>query len=172
MLGLTTLGVVHTALSLVAVVAAIAALVRYKEISPRQRIGQVYIVATILTCLTAFGIFQHGGFGPPHALGILTLIALGVAYAAGRGLLGRASRRVEIIAYTLTVFFHSVPGVTESLTRLPPGAPLVASQEAPIFPVIYGIFFVIFLIGVTLQVRWLAAHEPVPQALDETHRPA
>src|ERR1700674_5573539 len=84
MFGLTTLGVVHTALSLVAVVAAIAALVRYKEISPRQRIGQVYIVATILTCLTAFGISQHGGFGPPHALGILTLIAVGVAYAAGR----------------------------------------------------------------------------------------
>ena len=38
---------------------------------------------TVLTCLTAFGIFQHGGFGKPHALGIVTLILLGMAYVAG-----------------------------------------------------------------------------------------
>jgi len=28
-------------------------------------------------------IFQHGGFGKPHALGIVTLILLGMAYVAG-----------------------------------------------------------------------------------------
>ena len=159
MFGLTPLGVIHTAASLVAIVAAIVAFARHKEISMRQRAGQVYIATTVITCLTGFGIFQHGGFGPPHALRILTLIALGVAYAAGRGAMGRLSRRIEIIAYTLTVFFHSVPGVTESLTRLPPEAPIAASQEAAIFPVIYGISFVIFLVGVTLQVRWLKEHE-------------
>jgi hypothetical protein len=72
--------------------------------------------------------------------------------------LGRLSRRIEIIVYTLTVFFHSIPGVTESLTRLPPEAPIAASQEASIFPVIYGISFVISLVGVTLQIRWLKEH--------------
>jgi uncharacterized membrane protein len=173
MFGLTQLGVLHTAVSLVAVAAAIVALARHKEITTRQRAGQVYIASTVIACLTGFGIFQHGGFGPPHALGILTLIALGLAYAAGRGAFGRASRRLEIVAYTLTVFFHSIPGVTESLTRLPPGAPIAPSQEAPIFPVLYGIFFVIFLVGVTLQVRWLKAHEPVPHPdWDEDRRPA
>ncbi len=170
MFGLTQLGVLHTVLSLVAVVAAVISLVKHKEVSPRQRSGQVYIVATIITCLTGFGIFQHGGFGPPHALGIMTLVVLAIAYAAGRGVFGRVSRRIEIIAYTTTVFFHSVPGVTESLTRLPPGAPIASSQEDPMFPVIYGIFFVIFLVGVTLQVRWLGAHAAPLVADDHARR--
>jgi hypothetical protein len=47
--GLTSLGVVHTAISLVAVAAGVAALVRYREISPRNLTGQVYVVATVLT---------------------------------------------------------------------------------------------------------------------------
>ena len=157
----------------VAVVAAIVAFVRHKEINMRQRAGQAYVAATVITCLTGFGIFRHGGFGPPHALGIMTLIALGVAYLAGRGAMGRLSRRIEIIVYTLTVVFHSVPGVTESLTRLPPEAPIAASQDAPIFPVIYGTSFVIYLVGVMLQIRWLKEHKGDLHAdWDEEHRPA
>src|SRR5471032_1222902 len=48
--GLTSLGAVHTAISLVAVAAGIVALVRYGEISPRNLTGQVYVVTTVLTC--------------------------------------------------------------------------------------------------------------------------
>ena len=74
MFGLTRLGVIHTLISLVAAAAGLIALLRDKLISPRNRTGMVYIVATVLTCLTGFGIFQHGGFGKPHILGIITLV--------------------------------------------------------------------------------------------------
>ena len=57
MAGLTTLGVIHTAISLIAVAAGFIALIRDKEISPRNRVGQVYVIMTVLTCLTGFGIF-------------------------------------------------------------------------------------------------------------------
>ena len=67
------------------------------------------------------------------------------------------SRAIAAIAFASTVLFHLVPTVTESLTRLPLGAPLVASQEAPIFPPIYGGLFVLFLIGVVIQLRGLRA---------------
>ena len=76
MLGLTPLGAIHTAISIVAVGAGAIALSRDGLISPINRLGKTYIVATAITCLTAFGIFQHGGFGKPHVLGILTLIVL------------------------------------------------------------------------------------------------
>src|SRR5882762_1114728 len=74
MFGLTQLGVIHTAISLIAVAAGLIAFFRDKEISPRNGVGKIYIIATVLTCLTGFGIFQHGGFGKPHTLGIITLI--------------------------------------------------------------------------------------------------
>ena len=154
MLGLTTLGVIHTAISLVAVAAGVVALIRDREMSLRTRVGQVYVVTTILTCVTGFGIFQHGGFGRPHVLGIVTLAVLALAYAAGRfQLFGRASRYVETVGYSLTLFFHMIPGVTETSTRLPLGAPLAANPDVPGLQMTVGALFIVFLIGATLQVR-------------------
>lgn len=132
MAGLTTLGVIHTAISLIAVAAGLIALVRDKEISPRNRLGQIYVVTTVVTCLTGFGIFEHGGFGKPHALGIVTLVVLAVAAVAGYSrLFGRVSPYVETVSYSATFFFHWIPAITETSTRLPLGAPLVANADAP-----------------------------------------
>jgi uncharacterized membrane protein len=159
--GLTSLGVVHTAISLVAVAAGIVSLVRYREISPGNLTGQVYVVTTILTCLTGFGIFQHGGFGKPHALGIITLVVLGiVALAGSTKVFGRASRYVETIGYSATFLFHLIPGITETTTPLPLGAPLLSSPDAPELPVASGVLLVAFLIGAALQARRLHAGPP------------
>ncbi|WP_280152064.1 hypothetical protein [Piscinibacter sp. XHJ-5] len=161
MLNLTSLGVVHTAFSLVAVLAGLYAMVRYRQILPATTSGRVYVITTVITCLTGFGIFQHGGFGPPHVLGVLALIALIVGAAAGTRLVGRASRLVQTIAYSTSFFFHWVPGIIETTTRLPAGAPIFASQEATGLQVVLGVVFALFVGGVTLQVRSLR-REQVP----------
>jgi len=156
MLGLTTLGAIHTAISLVAVGAGIVGFVRDKEITTRNWAGKTYVIMTVLTCLTGFGIFQHGGFGKPHALGILTLIVLGVAAVAGyTNFFGRLSRYIETVSYSLTFFFHMIPGITETSTRLPVGAPLVSGPDAPELQIATAVLFVVFLIGATLQVMRL-----------------
>src|SRR5712692_3539366 len=153
MFGLTQLGVIHTVISLIAVAAGLIAFFRDKEISPRNGVGKIYIIATILTCLTGFGIFQHGGFGKPHVLGILTLIVLGVAVAAERGsAFGRVSRYVATLGYSLGLFLHFIPATVETLTRLPAGAPFLANPDDPKAQPIIGVFFLIFLVGATLQV--------------------
>jgi len=83
MLGLTSLGVIHTAISLVALLSGIYALVRDHEITSANTLGKAYILTTVRTCITGFGIFQHGGFGKPHALGVLTLLVLAVTAIPG-----------------------------------------------------------------------------------------
>jgi len=158
MFGLTPLGVVHTAISLIAVAAGLIALIRDKEISPRNGVGKIYMIATILTCLTGFGIFQHGGFGKPHALGIITLVVLGVAYVAGyTKFYGRFSPYIETVSYSATFLFHLIPGITETTTRLPLGAPLLPNAEAPALQAASAVLGVLFLIGATLQVRRMRA---------------
>ena len=158
MLGLTPLGIFHTAVSLVAVVAGLIVLVRDKQISPKNLLGKIYVLATVITCLTGFGIFQHGGFGKPHVLGIVTLVVLAVAAVAGYSrLFGRASPYVETVSYSVTFFFHWIPAIAETSTRLPLGAPLLASPEAPELQAATAALFVVFLIGATLQVRRLRA---------------
>jgi uncharacterized membrane protein len=154
--GLTILGVFHTAIALVAVVCGFIALARDKEISPHNRLGQAYLLLTLVTALTAFGIFQHGGFGPPHVVAVLTLVALAVGIVAARShVFGRASRYVQTISYSATVLFHMIPAITETSTRLPPGAPLVPSQDAPVLLIANLALLILFLAGATLQVQWL-----------------
>jgi len=160
-LGLTSLGIVHTAISLIAVFAGIVALLRYKEITLRTGWGQVFVWTTVLTCLTGFGIFQHGGFGKPHALGIITLVALVVGALAGRGSLGKNSRYIEAIAYSASFLFHWIPAFTETLTRLPLGGPLLPNAEAPELKAITAVLGVLYLVGVTLQIKRLRGDKPV-----------
>ena len=157
MFGLTPLGALHTAVSLLAVCAGFIALVRWKEISSRSTSGRIFVVGTVASCLTALGIFQHGGFGVPHGFAIVTLVVLGVALAAElTGALGRGSRYVATLAYSFSLFLHFVPATIETLTRLPAGAPYLSSPEDPRAQPIIGIFFLTFLIGATLQVLRIA----------------
>ncbi|TCO80537.1 putative membrane protein [Plasticicumulans lactativorans] len=163
MFGLTPLGLLHTAISLIAVVAGLILLVRDHGISPRRPLGRLYVVTTVITCVTGFGIFQHGGFGKPHALGILTLVVLAVAALAERGRgFGRASPYVETVAYSATLFFHLIPGFTETLTRLPPAAPVFASPEAPGLQALAAVLLVLFTVGAYAQVRRLRAAAGTP----------
>lgn len=156
MFGLSTLGLIHTAISLVALACGFVVLFRDKEISSRNRLGQIYLVATLLTAATALFIFHRGGFGPPHVLAIMTLGAIAVGWAASHSeIFGRWSRHVETVCYSSTFLFHLVPGFTETLTRLPAGAPIAASDKASVLQVIDGVLLVLFLAGVTWQLRRL-----------------
>jgi uncharacterized membrane protein len=158
MLGLTNLGIIHTAISLLAVGAGAVALVRDKEIVSRNAIGKLYIWTTVITCVTGFPIMQHGGFGKPHATGVITLVTLLVAWQASRGKwFGSASRYVEVVSYSATFLFHMIPALVETSTRLPVGAPLIKDRDGPELQAASGVLLLLFLIGATLQVRRLRA---------------
>lgn len=154
MLGISSFGMVHTIISLVAVAAGLISLIRYGAISWNNSVGRTYVYATILTCLTGFFIFHHGGFGKPHVLGIITLIVLSTALVASEkiNLFGRVSPYVATVSFSMTFFFHLIPGITESTTRLPVNAPLAAGPDDPLIQKAVGICFVLFLIGATIQV--------------------
>ncbi len=154
MSALTPLGIVHTAISLVAVGAGVIALVRDRQISPSTRIGQVYLWATVLTCLTGFGIFQHGGFGKPHALGIITLVLLTAAFVAPRVVFFR--RRAVPIAtaiWSFTFFLHLVPGITETSTRLPVDSPFFPNADDPTLAKVIAGAAVVSFVLIALQWR-------------------
>jgi len=155
MLGLTTLGIIHTAISLVAVATGIVILARERRIRYATAAGKLYVHATVLTCLTSLGIFQHGGFGKPHVLAIITLVTLGVAQAAIKTTwFGHRSAYVEMVAYSATVLFHFIPALTETRTRLPFGAPFFANADDPLVKMLTGTLVLLFLVGATLQVLW------------------
>ncbi len=157
MLGLTPFGEFHTIISLIAVFAGIIALARDQKITWKNGIGKTYILATVATCITGFFIYHHGGFGKPHVLGIITLIVLALALAgeAASKPFGRLSPYIATVGYSLTFFFHWIPAVTETATRLPAGAPLATGPDDPHIQMAVGVCFLLFLVGATIQVLTL-----------------
>jgi hypothetical protein len=149
MFGLTTLGLLHTAISLVALWTGYQSLLQRGAIDPGQRLGQVYLWTTVLTCLTGFGIFQRGGFNEAHMLGVLTLVVLGLALLPLRL---RWWPYAQTALWTLTLFFHMVPGLTETFTRVPLGAPLFTGPNDPKLQATVGVVFCVFAVVMLLQV--------------------
>jgi hypothetical protein len=47
-----------------------------------------------------------------------------------------------------------------ALTRLPQGSPIAASPNSPIVLGLVGAFFVVYLIGLAFQLRWLRTTLP------------
>ncbi len=153
---ITALGWFHTAMGIIALVSGAMTLVRYKEIDPGNSSAQVYLATTLVTAGTALAIFQHGGFGPAHGLAVLTLAALVVGMAAATlNLFGRFSRYVQALSFSATLLFHCVPAVTDALMRLPVGDPVVTSLEDPLLRSSYLALLILFVIGVSLQLRWV-----------------
>ena len=131
-------------------------LARFKEISLQTRSGQIYLLTTLITAGTALAIFQHGEFGPGHGLAVMTLVALAVGtVAATKKPFGRLSRQVQAVSYSATLLFHCIPAVTDGLLRLPVGDPVLTSIEDPILKVCYLGLLALFLVGISLQLRWI-----------------
>ena len=153
---ITALGWFHTAMGIIALVSGAVTLFRYKEIDPQNRSAQIYLATTLVTAGTALAIFQHGGFGPAHGLAVLTLAALVVGMAAATlKLFGKLSRYVQALGFSATLLFHCIPAVTDALMRLPVGDPVVSSLEDPLLRGSYLALLVLFVIGVSLQLRWV-----------------
>lgn len=156
MSSLSTLGILHTLVSICALGAGVAALLRGGRIALADSLGRSYAWLTALSAASGLFIFAHGGFGIAHVLALLTLLTLLVALLARRSrLFGRAALATETVALSATLLFHMIPGITETTTRLPAGAPLFASAEEPALQAIIGALALLFLAGAAWQVRAL-----------------
>jgi len=150
------LGWFHTVMGIVALVSGVFTLAKFKEISLQRRSGQIYLVTTLITAGTALAIFQRGEFGPGHALAVLTLVALAVGtVAATMKPFGKWSRYVQAVSYSATLLFHCIPAITDGLLRLPVGGPVLTSIEDPVLKICYLVLLVLYLVGISLQMRWI-----------------
>ena len=150
------LGWFHTVMGVIALLSGAFTLARFKEILLQKRSGQIYLGSTLITAVTALAIYQHGAFGPAHGLAVMTLLALAVGtIAATTRLFGKFSRYVQAIGYSATLLFHCVPAITDGLLRLPVGDPVLTSIEDPILRMCYLALLVLFVVGSTLQLRWI-----------------
>jgi len=149
---LSTLGIVHTAISLVPLVAGIYAFYHDGHIDPRSAVGRWYIYGMVASVLTAFGLSSTGGFNAGHAIGILCLLAIAVGcYAQRIAALGGIREYLETVAMSFSFFLMMIPTLNESLSRLPPSHPIGHGPDSPPVQTAILVALILFVLGVLYQ---------------------
>ena len=153
---ITSLGWIHTIIAIVALIAGFYTLAVYKVITSEQKTGQLYLICTLVAAVTALMIYKHGGFGPGHALAVLTLLALvGGFFVTKIPLFTKIADYIQAFCFSGTLLFHMIPAITDGLLRLPVEDPILTNPNDPMLKKFYLAFLVIFLVGYAVQFLWL-----------------
>ncbi|MFB2550960.1 hypothetical protein [Ensifer soli] len=149
---LSMLGIIHTVISIAPVAIGLACLVRHGAIPPFTRAGKAYLATLALSSITSFGLSSTGGFNAGHAIGILTLLVSGFVLVAERlPIVGRASYYLRPLAMSFTFFLLLIPGINETLSRLPPSNPIGNGPDSPPVQTATALLALIFLTGICYQ---------------------
>ncbi|MGF6847937.1 hypothetical protein QFZ51_003172 [Chitinophaga sp. W3I9] len=149
---MSILGIVHTIIAIVALLFAVAALLKEGIINPFSNTGKIYSILTVIASVTSFGLSKAGGFNPGHGIGILILILLGVAYLLGRKASGKRSLLlIQVLCMTLTMFLSLIPAINETLLRVPVGHPLSDGPTSSIVQNCIKVLLGLLVVGLVLQ---------------------
>ncbi|UFH54072.1 hypothetical protein [Spirosoma sp. KNUC1025] len=151
-MGLSNVGIVHTIIGIIAVVAAIVSYLRFGKINLAAVWGKLYFYTTLITSLTALGISKRGGFNAGHGFSILIVVLVLIAYflyVKKKG--NNRSRYFENFLLTFSFFLSWLPTVNETFTRVPLGHPLATNPGDPVIVKTLLVLFILFIAGSVLQ---------------------
>ena len=149
---LSPLGIFHTAVSIIAIIVALYALLRDGKINPTNGRGRLYILLTVITCLTALPIMKTGHFTQAHVLAVIVLIVLPIAvYVPSFKFLGKSAAYIQVFLMSLTLFFSFIPAIVETLTRLPMSKPIADGPNSPVIQTGLMSLVGLFVVGVIYQ---------------------
>jgi uncharacterized membrane protein len=134
----------HVAISLIALAAGAAMLAQMLGGRFSRPVASIFLVTTILTSATGF-LFHSKSFGPPHVLGVLSLIVLAIAVLAlyGRRLAG-AWRGTYVVCAVLAFYFNAFVAVVQAFQKLPALHALAPKGTEPPFAIAQLVTLIIF----------------------------
>ncbi len=150
---LTAFTLTHVLISLIGIFSGF--IFAYGVVAAKRfdRWNAVFLWTTVLTSVTGF-LFPFERFLPSHALGILSLVVLGVAFYAlyGRRLAG-AWRATYAISALVALYFNVFVLIVQSFQKVSPLKTLAPNQTEPPFLLTQAAFLILF-IGLAVRSRW------------------
>jgi len=150
---LSILGIIHTAISILALLVAFFCLLRDGKINPANGTGRLYVLLTVITCFTALPIMRNPGhFTPGHYVAVIILILLPIGiYARSIHAFGKAADYIQVIIMSTTLFLSCIPAIVETLTRVPISHPIASGPNDPLIQNCLLGLFIMFVAGVAYQ---------------------
>ncbi|MFT4016888.1 MAG: hypothetical protein QM668_07975 [Agriterribacter sp.] len=151
-MGLSTLGILHTIIGIVAIVAAIVSYGKFSKINLNHITGKIYFYCTVITSFTALGLSKLGGFNPGHVFALFIVVLVWVAYFLYVKKPGHnKARYFENFLLSFSFFLSWVPTINETFTRVPVGKPLAKAPTDPVIAKTLFVFLILFITGSIYQ---------------------
>lgn len=154
MFDLLTYTIIHTVISLLALVAGVALLFGFAAGQPKPGLANTTLALLFLTTATGFG-FPFEKFLPSHLFGILSVIAMAVIIWSrwSRGLENGA--KAYVISLAFAIYLDAFVTVVQAFLKIPFLNALAPTQESPVFLVSQAILLVAFVLLGRAAVRGL-----------------
>lgn len=153
-MGLSNLGIFHTVIGVIAIMAALVSIIQNTKIDLGKLSGKIYFYCTLVASLTALGLSSVKGLNPGHILALLIVILVAAAFFLHRKRPGNnRSRFVENFFLSFSFFLSLLPTVNETFTRVPVGHPLANGPQDPLIAKTLLSLFLLFVLGSIFQFR-------------------
>jgi hypothetical protein len=154
-LGMSTASftVFHVILSLIGIVSGLVVLVGMWAARRLEGWTALFLATTVATSVTGF-LFHSAHFGPPHVVGLISLVLLVLA------ILGRYSyhlsgswRAIYVVSAVAALYLNVFVGVVQAFQKLPLLQPLAPTGSEPPFVVAQGLVLVAFVAFAVFALR-------------------
>jgi hypothetical protein len=145
-LSTSTFTTVHVIISLIGIVSGIVVVLGW--LGGKQSAGwaALFLATTVLTSVTGF-FFHSASFGPPHVVGVISLVVLAAAILALYVFhLAGFWRWVYIVGATMALYLNAFVGVVQAFQKLQFLQPLAPTQSEPPFLIAQIAVLVIFIV--------------------------
>jgi uncharacterized membrane protein YraQ (UPF0718 family) len=144
-MSLATFTAVHTAISILGIVTGVP--VMYGLLKRKRLDGwtAVFLASNVATSVTGF-FFPIHKFGPPHYVGILSLIVLAIALLARYAYkLAGGWRRAYVISAVIALYLNTFVGIVQAFGKIPALHALAPLGNEPPFALAQGAVLVMFI---------------------------
>ena len=149
----STFTLLHVVISLIGIFAGLIVLFGMFSAKRLNSWTALFLVTTVLTSVTGF-FFHSTSFGPPHALGILSLVVLAVAIPALYVYrLAGSWRWIYVAGAVVALYFNVFVGVVQAFQKLSFLQPLAPTQSEPPFLIAQAVVLAIFVVLGIVAVR-------------------
>lgn len=148
----------HVLISLVGIASGLVVLVGMWSAKRLPGWTALYLSTTVLTSATGF-LFHSKAFGPPHVVGVISLVVLAITIVAlyKYRLAGKA-RWIYVVGAVVALYLNAFVGVVQAFQKIALLQPLAPTGSEPPFAVAQAVVLALF---VAAGVRAVKKFHPV-----------
>jgi hypothetical protein len=135
----------HVVLSLIGIVAGLIVMAGMWAGNRLDGWTALFLASTVATSVTGF-LFHSASFGPPHVIGLISLLLLVLAILARYSYhLAGSWRWIYIVTAMLALYFNVFVGVVQAFQKLPLLQPLAPTGTEPPFAIAQALVLLAFV---------------------------